>query len=119
MRRIAERDLAATRRQIAQAEADRAGLLQTVAGETMQGLFLDAAASHLRRIAERATALGTKARAEEETARARGLAEKRVERWAEGLALAVREEEARRDALEQLDLITARGHAGLPDASLP
>lgn len=113
MRRLAERDLAATRRDIVQTEADRAALLQTLAGETMQGLFLDAAASHLRRIAERATALGAKAATQEDVARARGLAEKRVERWADGLSREVREDEGRREALEQLDILTARGGAGL------
>lgn len=114
MRRLAERDLAATRRDIAQTEADRAGLLRVLAEERMQGLFLDAASSHLRRIAEKATQLTATASAQEANVLERGLAEKRTERWAEGLARDLREEEGRRDALEQLDLLVARGDASLP-----
>lgn len=114
MRRLAERDLAATRREVAGTEADRARLLETLAGETMQGLFLDAAARHLRRIAERATELGARVERQGEAARARGLAEKRAERWVEGLARDERAEDAKREALEQLDLLVARGGADLP-----
>ena len=44
MRGLAERDLAANRAQVARVEADRAAMLSTLAGETMHGLFLDAAA---------------------------------------------------------------------------
>ncbi|KQT19820.1 hypothetical protein ASG40_03120 [Methylobacterium sp. Leaf399] len=119
MRRVAERDLAATRRDIASTEADRAALLQTLAGERMAGLFLDAAAGRLRRIAETATALGARATAQERTVLARGLSEKQAERWADGLARSHRAEEDRRDALEQLDLLIARGGGGLDDAPTP
>ena len=41
MRGIAERDLAATRRDLARVEADRAAMLTTLAGETMRAADMD------------------------------------------------------------------------------
>ncbi|MBX9931370.1 MAG: hypothetical protein K2Y56_07510 [Methylobacterium sp.] len=114
MRRLAERDLAATRRDIAGTEVERAGLLRVLSEERMQGLFLDAASSHLRRIAGRAAELKATASSQEANVLACGLAEKRTERWAKGLAKELHEEEGRRDVQEQLDLLVARGDASLP-----
>lgn len=109
MRGLAERDLAANRAQTARVEADRAAMLATLAGETMHGLFLDAAARRLRALATEATELGATSTRLSEILKARGLAEKRAERQAEGL-LKLRDHEREQHALlEQLDLMTARG----------
>lgn len=112
MRGIAERDLAETRAKAAKVEADRAAMLATLAGETMQGLFLDAAARRLRALAGEATDLAATAARQSETVRARGLAEKRAERQAEGLVRLRAHEREQADMLEQLDLMVAR--AGTP-----
>jgi hypothetical protein len=109
MRGLAERDLAANRAQAAKVEADRAAMLATLAGETMHGLFLDAAARRLRALAAEATELSATSTRLSEILTARGLAEKRAERQAEGL-LKLRDREREQHAmLEQLDLLVARG----------
>ncbi|KQP29922.1 hypothetical protein ASF49_14685 [Methylobacterium sp. Leaf104] len=109
MRGIAERDLAANRAQAAKVEADRAAMLATLAGETMHGLFLDAAARRLRALAAEATELGATSTRLSEILRARGLAEKRAERQADGLLKLREREREQRALLEQLDLMAARG----------
>ncbi|MCJ2083904.1 hypothetical protein [Methylobacterium sp. J-090] len=109
MRGIAERDLAATRRELARVEADRAAMLTTLAGETMHGLFLDAAARRLRGLAGEATQLDATAAQQAGAVRERGLAEKRVARQVETLARTRTREREQADALEQLDLMAARG----------
>jgi hypothetical protein len=109
MRGLAERDLAANRAQAAKVEADRAAMLATLAGETMHGLFLDAAARRLRALAAEATELSATSTRLSEILTARGLAEKRAERQAEGL-LKLRDRKREQHAmLEQLDLLVARG----------
>lgn len=111
MRGMAERDLAATRRDLARVEADRAAMLMTLAGETMHGLFLDAAARRLRALAGEATQLDATATHRAGLVRERGLAEKRVGRQVEALAETRARERERADMLEQLDLLAARGGA--------
>ena len=110
MRGLAERDLADTRRRLAQAEADRAAMLATLAGETMQGLFLESAARQLRTLAGTATDLAAAAARQAETVLARGLAEKRAERQTEALGRRDAREREQRDLLEQLDVMAARHH---------
>jgi hypothetical protein len=119
MRGIAERDLAATRRDLARVEADRAAMLTTLAGETMHGLFLDAAARRLRALAGEATQLDATAARQAGAVRERGLAEKRSERHVEGLATVQAHERAQRAMLEQLDLLAARGPAHDGQATVP
>lgn len=109
MRGIAERDLAATRRQVAQVETDRRALLDTLAGERMQGLFLEAAARCLRGLASQATELGATAERQARTVRERGLGEKRAERQVEGLGRIRAQEREHHALLEQLDAMAARG----------
>lgn len=112
MRGMAERDLAATRRRAAQVEADRRVLLETLAGETMQGLFLEAAARRLRALAAEATALGADAERQAQVVRERGLGEKRAERQVDGLARSHAREREQHALLEQLDAMAARGFPG-------
>ncbi|KQO51585.1 hypothetical protein [Methylobacterium sp. Leaf85] len=114
MRGIAERDLADTRRRGVRVEADRAAMLATLAGETMHGLFLDAAARRLRALAGEATELDVTAARQAAAVQARGLAEKRAERQVEGLAKLRDRELEQRDMLEQLDLMVARATSGGP-----
>ena len=111
MRGIAERDLAATRAKVAKVETDRAAMLATLAGETMHGLFLESAARRLRALAGEASDLAATATQQAETVRARGLAEKRAERQAEGLVKLRAHEREQADMLEQLDLMVARAGA--------
>ncbi|MCJ2036267.1 hypothetical protein [Methylobacterium sp. J-068] len=108
MRNLAERDLADTRAKAAKVETDRAAMLATLAGETMHGLFLDAAARRLRALAGEATELAATAVRQTATVQARGLAEKRAERQAEGLVRLRAHEREQADMLEQLDLMVAR-----------
>ncbi|MGU3359007.1 hypothetical protein ACLBWX_01605 [Methylobacterium sp. M6A4_1b] len=109
MRGIAERDLAANRAQAAKVEADRAAMLATLAGETMHGLFLDAAARRLRALAAEATELSATSTRLSEILCARGLAEKRAERQTDGLLKLRHREREQHALLEQLDLMAARG----------
>ena len=111
MRGLAERDLAANRARTARVEADRAAMLATLAGETMHGLFLDAAARRLRALAGEATQLDATATHRAGLVRERGLAEKRVGRQVEALAETRARERERADMLEQLDMLAARGGA--------
>ncbi|KQP93182.1 hypothetical protein ASF60_14625 [Methylobacterium sp. Leaf113] len=112
MRSLAERDLADARAKAARIEADRAALLTTLAGETMQGLFLDAASRRLRGLASEATEIAATSTRLSEILRARGLAEKRTARQAESLAKLRTHEREQHALQEQLDLMVARaGHA--------
>ena len=111
MRGLAERDLAANRAQVARVEADRAAMLSTLAGETMHGLFLDAAARRLRDLAAEATELGATSTRLSGILRERSLAEKRAERQADGLLKLRAHEREQHAMLEQLDLMVSRGTA--------
>lgn len=112
MRGMAERDLAVTQRRAAQVEVDRKLLLDTLAGETMQGLFLEAAARRLRAMASEATELGATAARQAQVVRERGLGEKRAERQVDALARTRDREREQHALLEQLDAMAARGFAG-------
>lgn len=108
MRAIAERDLAQTRAKAAKVEADRAAMLATLSGETLHGLFLEAAARRLRTLAGEAGELATTATRQAGTVRERGLATMRAERQAEGLAKRHAHEREKADLRDQLDLMAAR-----------
>ncbi|WP_264050745.1 hypothetical protein [Methylobacterium flocculans] len=108
MRGLAERDLAQTRARVAKVEADRAAMLATLAGETLHGLFLESAARRLRALAGEAGDLAATAARQAETVRERGLAEKRAERQAEGLATLRAREREQAEMRDQLDLMVAR-----------
>ena len=116
MRRIAERDLAATRAEAAALEADRAALLGALAGGGFGHLLLGAADRRLRSLAVEAPELGRRAGQQAEALREQGLARKRAELLAERLGEERAREIERREALERLDGLAQRRPG---DASLP
>lgn len=116
MRRVAERDLAATRAEAAALEADRAALLGALAEGGFGHLLLGAADRRLRSLAVEATELGHRAARQAEALREQGLARKRAELLAERLGEERAREIERREALERLDGLAGRRPG---DASLP
>lgn len=108
MRAVAERDLVATRARAAKVEADRAAMLATLSGETLHGLFLEAAARRLRTLAGEAGDLAATATRQAEAVRERGLAKMRAEHQVEGLAKRHAHEREKADLRDQLDLMVAR-----------
>jgi hypothetical protein len=110
MRRTAEWELAATRRHAAEIRDSEAELMARLSQEgPLHGLFLDAAARRLKALARDAAAADALAARQEAAARERALEQKRSERRIGHLAAEGRREDERRDALDRLDAIVARG----------
>ncbi|MEH3147173.1 MAG: hypothetical protein PGN34_17885 [Methylobacterium frigidaeris] len=110
MRRGAEWELAATRGRAAEIREAEADLMTRLSAEgPLHGLFLDSAARRLRALARDAAAAEALAQQQEAVARERALEQKRSERRIGHLAAERRQEQERRDALDRLDGIVARG----------
>ncbi|WP_132255827.1 hypothetical protein [Methylobacterium segetis] len=114
MRRLAERDLAEARARVLALEAERAALLTALGGAAQAALPLEAAARRLRSLAAQATEARGHAEAREAALREAGLAECRAGAQVERRAREHRRAQERREILDRLDAITARGDASLP-----
>ena len=114
MRRAAEWQLAAIRRDADAVEQDRAALLSALGGDSHGHLFLEAANRRLRALASRATELEQAAARQSDAVREQGLAQKRAELGAERVGDLLRRERERVEGIERLDGLAQRRDASLP-----